>query len=92
MNDKVIISVWIGQIGVTITMFLAAIKYAVSRKNGVKEKVYDEHIKDFKKFKESVQYKDNCTEIQKKLDERHEEIKNHLTDIKDMIRANGKRQ
>jgi hypothetical protein len=38
------------------------------------------------KLKESVQYKDNCQEIVKRQDERHQEIREDLKEIKTLIR------
>ena len=48
---------------------------------------------EFEKHKEAVQYKDTCTEIVNRIDERakdrHKDTKEDLKEIKELIRNNG---
>jgi hypothetical protein len=49
--------------------------------------------KEFEKHKESVQYKDTCTEVVKRIDkcaeERHKTVTDSLERIEGLIRKNG---
>lgn len=78
---------------ITVTLFTLIIgsygfiiKFILNNKSGVSKM-------DFEKHKDSVQYKDNCQEIVKRIeqraDDRHTEIKEGMSRIENLIR-NGK--
>lgn len=77
----------------TITIFVLIIgcyafiaKFIVQDRKGVSKM-------DFEKHKEAVQYKDNCAEIVKRIEQtandRHTDVKEDLREIKQLIR-NGR--
>jgi hypothetical protein len=72
-------------IGLTITITLGVA--------GIMLKIISNIKKEFEKHKESVRYVDTCEKehkgLTKLLDERHNEIKDELKEIKDLIRNNG---
>ena len=79
---------------ITVTLFTLIIgsygfiiKFILNNKQGVSRMEFDKH-------KDSVQFKDNCTEIVKRIeqraDDRHTEIKEGMRRIEDLIKNGGK--
>ncbi len=53
---------------------------------GIMLKLRANDRREFEEHKKSVQYKDTCTEVVKRQDERHEEIKDTCIEIKKDIK------
>ena len=79
---------------ITVTLFTLIIgsygfiiKFILNNTQGVSRMEFDKH-------KDSVQFKDNCTEIVKRIeqraDDRHTEIKEGMRRIEDLIKNGGK--
>ena len=78
--------------GAIIGVYGWLIKVTMFSKNGKKNGDYV-RMAEFEKHKEAVQYKDTCTEIVNRIDERakdrHKDTKEDLKEIKELIRNNG---
>ncbi len=80
----------ITQVGVGGVLAILIIREVLNAKNSKSSSSNCISRNEFESHKKSVQYKDNCEQIVKRIDGRFDRIDEQFDDVKELIRNGGK--